>query len=179
MSGFYSIINPIDSTGRTKRTVNETMYDLYNLGEDVKNREGPGLVINPWDVQSFALGITNERDWYARINKRKDEERQRMGLVNEAERAKKGAESMAMSGMSAEERGKYRKILKAKAAEEKLRLYLEGLSNEAAERKKIRGLMPKSIQVAKEEAPFGALDRMEDERLAQSRRGMLPGRGGY
>jgi len=178
MAGTYNIINPIGSTGKTKRTVAETMYDLYDLGEDVKNKHGAPL-INPWDVQAFALGSGRERNWNAVIDKRKAEERRRMALVNESERAKKSAESMVMSGMSAEERRKYRKALMAKAAEEKLRLHLEQLSNEAVEKKKALGLMPKSIRVAKEETPFEALDRMEDERLAQSRRGMLPSRGEY
>ena len=179
MPSFYNITNPVDSSGRTRRTVGETYDDLYELGREVKKQEGAGIgrLINPWDVQYFALNPGSERTWNAGIRKKQLEEQQRMALVNEAERAKKSATSMAMSGMSAEERRKYRKALMAQQAEEELRLYLEQQSSEAAAKKK--GLMPRSIQAPSEEKPFDALDRMEDERVAQSRRGMLPGRERY
>ena len=181
MPSFYNITNPVGSSGRTRRTVGETYDDLYKLGREVKKQEGAGIgrLINPWDVQYFALHPGSERTWNAGIRKKQLEEQQRMALVNEAERAKKSAASMAMSGMSAEEKKKYREQLKAQKAEEELRLYLEQNALHAAERKK--GLMPRSIQAAPQEKPFDALDRMKDEMWGGTSRrsGMMPGRERY
>ena len=172
--GYYRIINPTDSSGKTRRTVMEAMYDLYNLGEEVKRRQ-PGMVINPWDAQAFALGITNQRDWNTQLDKQRAEERERMALVDAIEKDKKRAQSSAMEGMSPEEKAKYREKLKAQEDVEKLRLYLEQEALHAAERKK--GLMPRSIQATNEEKPFDALARIEASRFQEGRSGLLPGPG--
>ena len=178
MPGFYRLINPVDSSGKTRRTVGEMYDDLYALGWDVKSKAA-GSLINPWDVQAFAENPGSQRAWDTQISNKQAEEKQRMALIDEVERAKKSAESTAMSGMSSKEKEKYRERLKAQKAEEELRLYLEQNTLHAAERKK--GLMPRSIQAISEEKPFDALDRMKDEMWGGTSRrsGMMPGRGGY
>jgi len=158
MPSFYRTINPVDSSGKTRRTVKETMYDLYNLGEDVKNQEG-GRLVNPWDAQATAMfGPQYARNQRAQLNERLAEEQVRMALVDELEKAKKSRDKS--------------RVLEAV---EKLKLYLEQNELHAAERKK--GLMPRSIQATNEEKPFDALARIEASRFQEGSSGLLPGPG--
>ena len=161
---YFTRYNPIDSSGRTAKTVVEDERDFAAVMRDYVNSMA-GSAMAPWDIRSPTRKIY-EQDY----RKRKEEERQRMALVDKFEKAKKQVQSKAMEGMSSGEKAKYREKLKVQEAAEELSLYLERKEKIAGMK---RGLRSNALYPEAED-PFAALIRMEGDR--QEGRGLMPGR---
>jgi len=143
----------IDTSGRAAESILEQERRRQKLGDE-ENRWSM-QTINVWDPRAGVFKDAYEREFKARL----DEEKERLGYIEKAEKAKKAFENIGKKGINPAAINKAKEAYMA--AEEEKKSYLERFSQEQSAKGKRPGRFIPDVKAD----PFAIFRKMEAGQL--------------